>query len=92
MSETQWTPGPWSVDGEGIEAIVRGADGTIVAVRHRLRRAENEANMRLIASAPDLYEAGRDAEALLKSVEGQNGLVDELLRRVREALARARGE
>ncbi len=53
----KWTPGPWRVSGVGIHAIVRGDDQTIVAVRHRLPREVHEANARLIAAAPDLYEA-----------------------------------
>jgi hypothetical protein len=57
MSEAKTAPGPWSVDGNGIKAMVRGADATIVAVRHRLPADANESNMRLIAAAPDLLAA-----------------------------------
>ena len=53
------TPGPWAVDGAGPTAMVRGADLSIVAVRHRLPSATHEANARLIAAAPDLLEAAR---------------------------------
>lgn len=52
--KAQHTPGPWTVEGEGIRAIVRGADFTIVAVRHRLPKETHDANARLIAAAPDL--------------------------------------
>jgi hypothetical protein len=38
------------VDGSGINALVRGSDGTIVAVRHRHDGKTNEANMALIAA------------------------------------------
>jgi hypothetical protein len=51
------TPGPWRMDGEGLKAMVRGEDATIVAVRHRLPAVVNEPNMRLIAAAPELLEA-----------------------------------
>lgn len=50
LSTAQQTPGPWSVDGEGTKAIVRGADLTIVAVRHRLSGDVHYANARLIAA------------------------------------------
>ena len=55
MSATP-TPGPWRVDGEGIRAMVRGADATIVAVRHRHPAATHEANAHLIAAAPEMLE------------------------------------
>jgi len=55
--ESKWTKGPWSVDGDGVSALVRGGDATIVAIRHRLTAQTHEANAHLISSAPDLYEA-----------------------------------
>lgn len=65
--DTGPTPGPWTVDGEGIRALVRGADLTIVAVRHRLPGHIHEANVRLIAAAhPETIRAllaERDAQA-----------------------------
>lgn len=74
------TPGPWHVEGVGINALVgAGINGVIVAVRHRLRGAESEANMRLIAAAPELLEA---LEALLNFVwgEGYSDAASELAR------------
>ncbi|WP_454760607.1 hypothetical protein [Caulobacter segnis] len=57
MGEFKGTPGPWFVSGEGIQAIVRAHDDfRIVATRHRLPKAEHEANARLIAAAPDLLD------------------------------------
>jgi hypothetical protein len=54
---TVHSPGPWRVDGEGNRAMVRAEDAVIVCVRHRLSKDVNEANMRLIAAAPDLLVA-----------------------------------
>lgn len=45
------TPGEWRVDGEDLRALVRGADLTIVAVRHRLHAELHEANAALIVAA-----------------------------------------
>lgn len=48
------TPGPWYLNGEGVRALVRDANGVIVAVRHRMPGHKNETNMRLIAACdPD---------------------------------------
>lgn len=59
------TPGPWTVDGAGTRAMVRGADLTIVAVRHRLAGEIHEANCHLIAAAPDMYDALKSMRAYL---------------------------
>jgi len=88
------TPGPWSIDGEGTNAMVRGADLTIVAVRHRLTGQTHEANARLIAAAPELLEALEDlvylAEAAMREV-GEYDIEAELAD-ARAAIAKARGE
>lgn len=48
------TPGPWHLNGEGIRALVRDANGVIVAARHRMPGHKNETIMRLIAACdPD---------------------------------------
>lgn len=97
-AETKWTPGPWIADGSGIRALVRAeSTGVIVAVRHRLPGAENEANACLIAAAPEfgegasefeLYEAavvrGDDVAAMRHYARAAVAL--------RNALAKARGE
>ena len=52
------TPGPWYLDGEGIRALVRDANGVIVAARHRMSGHKNETIMRLIAACdPDTIRA-----------------------------------
>lgn len=105
MSETRFTPGPWSVDGTGIGAKVRAADLRILVVRHRLPGDEHEANAQLIAAAPDLYAALAQACANLAAVSIYDGADDDDpdaisaraawerdLSRFRAALSRARGE
>jgi hypothetical protein len=49
---TKFTPGPWRIAGKG---TIRAGDGWIGDTHWRNR----EANARLIAAAPDLYEAVR---------------------------------
>lgn len=70
MSETKWTPGPWTtrqarlpVDGEFdwcIAATMDGAQHVIVEAFGRVAehvRPNAEANSRLISAAPDMAEA-----------------------------------
>lgn len=45
------TPTPWRVTDPGPNAVVRGADGVIVAVRHRLPASAHQANVALIVRA-----------------------------------------
>lgn len=47
------TPGPWFVEGRGIDALVRGNDATIVAKRHRLPGNVHNANATFIAASPE---------------------------------------
>jgi hypothetical protein len=63
------TPGPWYLDGEGVRALVRDANGVIVAVRHRMPGHKNETNMRLIATCdPDtIRELLAERDALAKA-------------------------
>jgi hypothetical protein len=63
------TEGPWFVDGAGARAMVRGADQTIVAVRHRLPADINEANMHRIAGAPALLHELKRLVAALEPLE-----------------------
>lgn len=99
---TKYTPGPWLVDGAGTKAMVRGADLTIVAVRHRLIGPTHEANARLIAAAPELLEALQGAikawDAVYPSMKF-DGDVETLedfefgeFQKARAAIAKATGE
>lgn len=63
MSETKWTPGPWTMEERGAYSDFDGNSRVIsgefmrVAVVHTDGRSEFEANASLIASAPALYAA-----------------------------------
>lgn len=73
MAEPKFTRGPWTLDDDTIEPLVLGAmrnDGIspqVATVRIGLR--ETEANCRLIAAAPDLYEACRFIKNYLDRLE-----------------------
>ena len=55
MSE-KFTKGPWKTEREGINALIRGGDATIVAVRHRLPADVHEANARRIVACVNACE------------------------------------
>ena len=70
---------PWRVEGEGIAAKVRDADGRIVAVRHRLPAAENEANMGRIAALPELRNAAIVTFETMSAAWGLGGRDDDYI-------------
>lgn len=57
--ETQFTPGPWSINGT-YEREIKSADGTLLAVAAGYATKEDTelaaANAMLIAAAPDMFE------------------------------------
>lgn len=82
-TETQHTPGPWKVGADG--GIV-AEDCYRVATVEKSRRLSRDANARLIAAAPGLLvalrEAWRDIEDILTSnVEGGHPDIDDQTRR-----------
>lgn len=99
MSDTKYTPGPWSVfcpDAEfpGIEShktsisvVIFGYAGEGAGV-HGKSRGERKANARLIAAAPDLLDACKDALYVGKSEETIEAVRD----RLRKAIAKATGK
>ena len=77
----QHTPGPWDVEPKGSRHFVDGPDGLTVAYLDRAgvrERAEIEANARLIAAAPTMFDyltllasRGNDeAHEIIKKVTG----------------------
>ena len=46
---------PWRDAGDGLKAMIRGNDATIVALRHRLLAPVNAQNMSYIAHAANAY-------------------------------------
>lgn len=99
MSEPKFTPGPWVVCpdvGHQIPVASVAMDGIKLNVSHvaGIRNGEGAANARLIAAAPELYEA---LEMLLRlDEEHQRGADDDdvcfEVRTAKTALAKARGE
>lgn len=87
-TETKWTPGPWKLKGAG---SIMGADDVLVATtgyRVAVGSDEDESSARLIAAAPELYEA-LDA---ITHWNDRDGHVDaSWWNAARAALARARG-
>lgn len=60
MSESKFTPGPWYVGGKYTVRISISSSDWICRTRdnhHGHIDIEDEANARLIAAAPDMYEA-----------------------------------
>ncbi len=97
MSEP-WTKGPWR-QGHGRDisegtAEVYAGDAKIAAANTHPKTGDWYANARLIAAAPDLYNALAD---VLSAWEGKSGMgtvfeMERALPSVRAALAKARGE
>jgi hypothetical protein len=102
-SEWDWTPGPWHTGDGKAESIIYSPAGYAVgdARTHHGRSStgEQEANARLIAAAPELFEALEDAEFLLRMLaerpEDLGAMRDSLKRcgdDARAALAKAKGD
>jgi hypothetical protein len=107
MTDKKWTPGPWVVTGVEYddvrietlhpmpEASHAYGDQTIVGSSEWTYL--EDANARLIAAAPDLYDALEAAEESIVAfaedmgVYGYSGASD-VLAQVRAAMAKARGE
>lgn len=90
MTMLRFTPGPWRSDCLG---ILSGA-GCVLAdacVANGLPRGEIEANIVLMAAAPDLLEVAGLVIALADdgSIRPGNAAVFDLVRKARAALARA---
>ena len=103
MSEHAHTPGPWHVQGNlrGQLAAIVNQTGNTLAAAWGYGKGENlaeiEANMNLIAAAPDMVAALRKAEIILGDVVayGQFPLDDPsdriALDAVQDAIAKATG-
>lgn len=106
----KFTPGPWTLSGRckvtcgdmrsvDVMAIIR-PDGITVFDLPYADRATNagDADARLIAAAPELYEAGTEIEThisqamVLLEGSGNYPRVNQSLAALRRALAKARGE
>ena len=101
-----WTPGPWFVDPDFCGDVQDGGGNEIGSTWHSGQsgvdmtiggsivadRAEQAANARLIASAPDLYEALFVAVAWIEGLETKGAshrMLDHLQDELRAALSKA---
>lgn len=103
MSKPAFTPGPWTIGkGADLTPIVmvpcHPSEGTgfAVACVNPLRRmgsvvGDMNANARLIAAAPDMYEALKTAEFKLSIHEEGDDEPSGALATIRAALAKAHG-
>ena len=88
-SERKWTKGPWKFKPHGSRfRIIEAEQETSIAIGQNQGDVESEANARLIASAPDLYEA---LESLLDPSTDMLAHAGNV-RKARAALAKAKGE
>ena len=91
-----FTPGPyWLVGGDSIYAKNEGENckiATMEAMRYSFQLDDSEANARLIASAPELYEQCKLFERVITELlmQGETG-GDYELEKLREVLAKADG-
>lgn len=98
---TQHTPGPWYAlpqQSSNSAYYIKGSDRNgemqtiglgAVAIIPRSTRKPVDANARLIASAPSLFDALRDA---IECFQNTGGLTDAAVDKACRALARAKGE
>lgn len=87
-----WTPGPWkvSVDGTRVYSATRTEWAVADAAPGNACAANITANARLIASAPELFEA---LEAMLAAeLSGSGANMAKARHRARAAISRAHGE
>ena len=97
MSGPKFTPGPWSADtwpdGKGLAFVIK-EKGNEAEDDDILCALSNHADARLIAAAPELYEACAEILDGLDAITpmGKWRLIDEWSAKARAALAKARGE
>jgi hypothetical protein len=94
MSQTKFTPGPWTKPYiDGYEKELEIIEPAVWVDYDDVDRDEAEANLMLVVAAPDLYKALEIAELALincipmKPYSGDGPLVE-----IRRAMAKARGE
>lgn len=98
MIATKWTPGPWSIDeyGHVRDALNKPVElsGASLVCGHRPGSDPAFANTRLLAAAPELYEALAAVVDLADKdpFSSVGHMVEHVVPQIREVLAKARGE
>ena len=102
MPDPKWTPGPWLFETSrdmdpGCHKAIRGANHELVLGPYGYEvegiEVANDSDARLIASAPDLYEALEEMAALMDLVhEGKYAPTSMTTYDAHAALRKARGE
>lgn len=96
MSDTKFTPGPWTAEAENVHvgcvAICHGDADTWFEIwsENWGDGVDQKANANLIAAAPELYEALEQAVTLMQDSGYQNSHV--AVRAGKAALAKVRGD
>lgn len=91
-SETKWTPGPWRAYDNGTCWQI-DAEAHAVATTQFCYARETAANARLIAAAPEVYEALHNAAVLLKALtRPTDEIAQATVAACETALAEARGD
>lgn len=101
--KTKHTPGPWTVDGNGIKhsyvGAGRGENGNFEIAR--TSGPQKKQNAKLIAAAPDLLEALKKAKALMfcygtgdiKHIDPYTGeILTPVMQQICSAIAKAEGK
>ena len=106
MSEAKFTPGPWwpvrldgGPRGSGAQWIIRARNNKIVVAGLPAGTVDNHelaANVRVMAAAPDLYEACKLALNEMRAWQGEcehdaTDLMYPVFTALREAIARSEG-
>jgi hypothetical protein len=97
MGEVRHTPGSWAVHPSKarVDAFVGGAPLPVCELlwpTDQRSEAETEANAHLIAAAPEMYEALKEANEALHRSDVMNLALDPIYRtRIMKAIAKAEG-
>ncbi len=96
MSETKWTPAPWSSDRHDVHSHADIEDGGDIICEAPLGWNESmrrwKANARLISAAPDLLEALEEALRWIGKLNDWEGAGDPEIEKWRAARDKAKGE
>jgi len=102
MSDTKFTPGPWKCEGRTVYALIhRGWCKGVKQFQNRFtayvqdahtNTEELEANARLIAAAPDMYEALKEALSVIRHDGHETGVERDAYGLIEMAIAKAEGK